>query len=282
VGRTQPTEAAAEGAREISAPARQEQNKPRGVTAFTQPANQGQVTTRQTTERGQKIIRTVSMTIVAKEFDGVRDSLDRLLRDVGGFVGGMQASDAGRGGRSLRATLRVPATRLEEVIRSLRTLGHVADESQSGQDVTEQVRDLEARLTNSRNTERRLTEVLKNRTGRVSDVLEVEREIARVREEIERMEAQRLSLERQVEYSTVTVQISEQRQATIDLGPTPVRTQLRNAFVEGLKNAYETLVAAVVWFLSVGPFVVLWTALLWWPARIVFRTVRGRTAQQRA
>ena len=238
------------------------------VTNAAEP--QGQVT-----GRTQKIIRTVSMTIVAKEFEGVRDAFDRLLRDVGGFVGGMQASDAGSG-RSLRATLRVPAARLEEVVRSLRTLGHVVDESQSGQDVTEQVRDLEARLTNNRNTEKRLTEVLNNRTGRVSDVLEVEREIARVREEIERMEAERLNLERQVEYSSVTVQISEQRQATIDLGPTPVRTQLRNAFIEGVKNAYETLVATVVWLLSVGPFVVLWAALLWWPIRITFRMVRAR------
>jgi uncharacterized small protein (DUF1192 family) len=162
----------------------------------------------------------------------------------------------------------------------LRTLGHVLDESQSGQDVTEQVRDLEARLTNSRNTEKRLTEVLNNRTGRVSDVLEVEREIARVREEIERMDAQRLNFERQVEYSTVTVQVTEQRQATLDLGPTPVRTQLRNAFVEGLKNAYETLVSALVWVLGVGPFVVLWSALLWWPTRIVLRTARARPIQR--
>jgi uncharacterized protein DUF4349 len=47
--------------------------------------------------------------------------------------------------------------------------------------------DIEARLANGRNTEKRLGEVLRNRTGKVSDVLEVEREIARVREEIERL-----------------------------------------------------------------------------------------------
>ena len=137
------------------------------------------------TNRTQKIIRTVSMTIIAKEFETVRETLDRLLRDVGGFVGTMQASDV-RNERSVSATLGVPASRLDETVRSLRTLGDVVNESQSGEDVTEQVRDIEARLKNSRNTEQRLTDVLRNRTGRVADILEVEREIARVREEIER------------------------------------------------------------------------------------------------
>ena len=221
--------------------------------------------------RTQKIIRTVSMNIVANNFETVRETIDGLLRSVGGFVGGMQASDVS-GGRSLRATLRVPAARLDETVRSLRSLGHVADESQSGEDVTEQVRDIEARLKNSRNTEQRLADVLRNRTGRVADILEVEREIARVREEIERMDAQRLNLERQVEYSTVTVQVTERRQATLDLGPMPIRTQLRNAFVDGVKEAYQTLIAALVWFLGVAPVLLLWTALLWWPARIVFRS----------
>ncbi len=152
-----------------------------------------------TTNRPQKIIRTVNMTIVANEFDTVREAIDRLLRDVGGFVGTVQASDVSSE-RSVRATLRVPVARLDETVRALRTLGRVVVEGQSGEDVTEQVRDIEARLKNSRNTEQRLTDVLRTRTGRVADILEVEREIARVREEIERMDAQRLNFERQVEY----------------------------------------------------------------------------------
>jgi hypothetical protein len=253
---------------------RLETNRPRARQATA--ATNGQQPATAAPSRAQKVIRTVNMTIVAREFDSVRGTLDRLLRDVGGFVSVMQASGSGSE-RSLQATLRVPAARLDETVRALRTLGRVIDERQSGEDVTEQVRDIDARLKNSRHTEQRLAEVLRNRTGRVSDILEVEREIARVREEIERMDGQRLNLERQVEYSTVTVQVSEQRQASLDLGPTPVRTQLRNAFVEGLTNAYETLVSALVWFLSFAPFVALWTVLLWWPARIVLRTARRRT-----
>jgi RNA polymerase sigma factor (sigma-70 family) len=125
-------------------------------------------------------------------------------------------------------------------------------------------------------TERRLTEVLKNRTGKVSDVLEVEREIARVREEIERLDAQRVNLERRVTYATITLQVTEQRQATLDMGPLPVRVQLRNALVDGLRQAYESGIDVVLWVLQVAPVLLLWTALLWWPARILLRAIRAR------
>jgi hypothetical protein len=228
--------------------------------------------------RTPKIIRTVTMHVVAKAFDDVRPALDRLLRDVNGFIGQMQASDAGASQRSLTATLRVPAARLDDTVRALRALGHVADESQSGDDVTEQVQDLEARLANSRNTERRLSDVLNNRTGRLTDILEVEREIARVRGEIERMEAERVNLERRVTYATVSIHVTEQRQATLGIGPQPVSTRLRNAFVDGLRDAVESAIDTVLLLLRVAPVLLFWAAVLWWPGRVLYRRVRSRTA----
>jgi uncharacterized small protein (DUF1192 family) len=222
-----------------------------------------------------RIIRTANLTLVARDFDTIRPAIDRILAETGGFVGEIQVSDA-RASRSLRATLRVPGARLAEALRSLGALGRVTDERQSAEDVTEQVVDLEARLANSRNTERRLTEVLKNRTGRVADVLEVEREIARVREEIERLDAQRLNLERRVAYATVTLHVREQRHATLDVGPLPVSGQLRNAFVDGLRGAYESAVGAALTVLERAPVLLLWIAVLWWPVRALSRTVRVR------
>lgn len=135
--------------------------------------------------------------------------------------------------------------------------------------------------TNGRNTERRLSEVLKNRTGNVRDVLEVEREIARVREEIERLDAQRSNLERRVAYATVTLQVTEQRQATLEIGPLPVRSRLRNALVDGVRQAYESAVEALLLALRVAPVLVVWIALLWWPARAFFKMRRPREAANR-
>ena len=149
-------------------------------------------------------------------------------------------------------------------------------EVQSGDDVTERVVDIEARLANGRNTEKRLGEVLRNRTGDVSDVLAVEREIARVREEIERLDGERTNLERRVAYATVTLEVTESRQATLDTGPVPLSTRLRNAAIDGLRTAFESASAALLWTLRAGPPLLLWLAILWWPVRWLLRVVEIR------
>ncbi len=225
---------------------------------------------------GTKIIRTVTITITTTDFDAVRAAIDRTLRDVSGFVGEIRSSSAQNAARSLHATLRVPAARLDDAVRSLRTLGSVTGEVQSGDDVTERVVDIEARLANGRNTEKRLGEVLRNRTGDVSDVLAVEREIARVREEIERLDGERTNLERRVAYATVTLEVTESRQATLDTGPVPLSTRLRNAAVDGLRTAFESASAALLWTLRAGPPLLLWLAILWWPVRWLLRVVEIR------
>jgi len=228
-----------------------------------------------------KIIRTASLSLIAKDFDAVRPAVERLLTELGGFVGQMQAS-GGTADRMLHATLRVPEARLDAAMRSLRTLGHVVNEAQSGDDVTEQVQDLETRIANGRNTEKRLNDILKNRTGDVSDVLQVEREIARVREEIERLDGLRANFERRVTYATITLQVTQQRQATLDLGPLPLSARLRNAIVDGFQQAYESGVEVVLWLLRVGPVVLLWTLVLWMPVRYGVRIARRLSRESQA
>ncbi len=143
---------------------------------------------------GPMILRTAQVTVVTQDLDKARAGMDKIVQKYSGYVGDLTASSPSDGPRKLTATLRVPAAQLDSALAELKTLGRVASESQSGQDVTAQYIDLEARLSNSRNTEQRLIELLRQRTGKLSDVLEVETELSRVREEIERMEGERRML----------------------------------------------------------------------------------------
>jgi hypothetical protein len=225
--------------------------------------------------RPPQVVRRASLALVVKDVEGARSAIDRIVHDVSGFVGEIQIA-SGRGDiPGVRATLRIPATRMDQALTALRSLGRVSDESQSGEDVTDQMIDLDARLTNGRNTEKRLTEVLKNRTGDLADVLAVEREVARVREEIEQLDAQRKTLEQRVSFATVTLTVTEERQAQLDPGGVPVHSQLRNAFVEGLQAAYESALSVAIGLLHVSPFLLLWTIVLWWPARRAYRAWRS-------
>jgi hypothetical protein len=109
----------------------------------------------------------------------------------------------------------------------------VTAEGVDGEDVTQESVDLDARLENARNSEKRLVAILTNRTGDLEGVLAVEREITRVRGEIESMEAQRKALDRRISYATLDLQLTEEKRAAVDLGPQPLSDRFVDQFVRG-------------------------------------------------
>jgi Domain of unknown function (DUF4349) len=167
--------------------------------------------------------------------------------------------------------LRVPAAQLDKVIGELRGLGQVVDESQAVDDVTEQLTDFEARIANGRNTEMRMKELLRTRTGKLSEVIEAEREVSRVREEIERLDAQRKNMSGRVLYATVTLIIEEEHESSLNLGPLPLSKRLRNAFVDGVRATFESVVSVGLFALNVGPFAIFWLFAIGLPIWFVWR-----------
>jgi anti-sigma factor RsiW len=231
---------------------------------------QGRVTAQQSASR-PSIARTARLRVRTTDFDAARPVVDRVVADTGGFVGRVDVTGTRGGARSLTATLHIPANRLDGALAALKAIGLVLDESQSGDDVTEQVVDIEARLSNARNTEKRLVDLLQKRTGDLADVLAAEREIARVREEIERLDGQGRNLARRVTYATLTLEVTEQRQAELDLGEQSVSALFREAFVTGITEAIDTALGLALLVARVGPVLLLWIALLAWPAWVIVR-----------
>ncbi len=78
--------------------------------------------------------------------------------------------------------------------------------------------DLLARLKNSRNTEVRLSEVLRQHNGPIKEILDVEKESARVRGEIEQLEAEQQTLEHRVHFATIDLKLAEEYQAQLSGG----------------------------------------------------------------
>ena len=237
------------------------------------PQRQQPAAAQTATVQGPLIVRTARLTIVAADFDAARAEVERVVQRTGGFVGQMVAHGASGASRRLEATLRVPTPRLDETIAALRRLGQVISEAQDGEDVTQQSVDLDTRLANARVSEKRLRDILAQRTGRLSDVLDVEREIARVRGEIEQMESERRMLDRRLTYATVTLSLSEDRKSEVSLGPVPVSRRLRNAFVEGWTNAIGSAVDAAIFAIRIAPTLLFWSLILLPIALLVRRRV---------
>jgi Flp pilus assembly pilin Flp len=228
---------------------------------------------------GPMVIRTAQLALITKDFDNARSALEAILKRHRGYVGELKVGGSTGSGRTLAATLRVPADQLDASLTDLKTLGRVESESQSGQDVTSQYVDLQARLANARNTEQRLTDLLRQRTGKLSDVLEVEQEVDRVRGEIEQMEAERKNMSNQVSFATLNATITEDYKAQLQVVPPSTSTRLSNAAVEGYKSMVDGMVGLALFLLENIPSLLFWLAIFFLPARLVWKKVRRSFAQ---
>ncbi len=217
------------------------------------------------------IARTVSLSIVVKDFDAARGSLDAILARHNGYTAELNVATPQGNARTIQASLRIPAAQLVAAVAELKALGRVENENQTGEEVTQQHADLVARLKNSRETEQRLQDVLRTRTGKVKDVLEVEEEIARVRGEIEQMEAEQQTLEHRVNFATIDLKLAEEYKAQLTKPAPSVATQLRNAAVDGFRSAFDSLLALVLFFAQAGPTLLLWLMVLSLPAWLLWR-----------
>ena len=222
------------------------------------------------------ILRTAQLTMVTPNLDKARADMDKILQRYGGYIGELTTSSPAEAARKLTATLRVPGNQLDAALADLKKLGRVESESQSGQDVTAQYVDLEARLSNSRKGEQRLLELLQQRTGKLSDVLEVETELSRVREQIERMEGERRLLSKQVQFATVNATVTEEFKAPARALPQSLGTQFHNAAVDGYQTVVDFVIGVALFLISDGPMLLLWAAVLFFPARYAWRKLRGR------
>lgn len=223
---------------------------------------------------GPMIARTAALTILVKDFAAARGSLDSVIAKHGGYSANLTVDTPESGQRHFQASLRIPATELAPALNDLRTLGRTLNESQAGEEVTQQHADLVARLQNSRETEQRLRAILEQRTGKIDDVLHVEEEIARVRGEIESMEAEQKGLEHRVAFASVDLQLVEEYKERFNASPVSTSGRLHNAFVEGIRNASGTVLGLILFLEEFGPAILIWTVLLGVPAYFALRRYR--------
>ena len=217
-----------------------------------------------------------SLSLEVKDIEAAKAKVVKVVEEDGGYIGEASSGESPGQARFADYTLRVPAENLSAVMDALRALGRVKQESLTSEEVTAQVVDLEARLRNARATEERLIAVLKEKTGKVRDILEVEREIAGTRESIERMEARREYLLQRVTLSTLTVTLVEEFKAQLQPAPAGTATRLRNAFVEGYENFAGTLLGLFFFFARHGLNLFFWSGLLWLSVRLARRAFQRR------
>ena len=183
------------------------------------------------------LIRTGMMSIEVDSVERAVRMAAEIAASVGGFVANTSVLTGDQARRSATIEIKVPSDRYEGSIGLFRTVGKVESVTSSSQDVSEEFVDVSARVANAKRLEERLVTVLATRTGKLEEILAVERELARVREEIERYQGRLRYLETRASMSSVTLQVFE---------PVPIVGQPgSNVIVEALRESWRNFVTVV-------------------------------------
>ena len=216
------------------------------------------------------IVRTGQASIEVDSLESSMAELRRIVQRVGGFVADASVQSGRNQLRSATLQLKVPSSRFDDLTQGLEPLGRLQFVNVAAEDVSEEFVDLTARVANGRRLEDRLVELLRTRTGKLQDVLTVERELARVREEIERMEGRMRFLKTSAQLSTLSVNLFE---------PAPIVASHPGQSVIGeeFKTAWRNFVGVLAGAIASLGFVVP-VVVLGWGTLVLAKRYRRRTA----
>lgn len=159
----------------------------------------------------RQIIYTATLQLVVRDFEKARKEVQELLAQFDGYVADSDIGSRSGSVRTGRWVVRIPVPQYQPFLDSLGDVGVPENLTQKAQDVTQEFIDLTARIVNQRHLEDRLAKLLEERSGDLKQAIEVERELARVRGEIETMQGRLRFLQNQTSLSTVTIVVREER-----------------------------------------------------------------------
>ncbi len=173
--------------------------------------------------------------------------------------------------------MRVPATQFQAALDQIHSAGNrVVAEKITGLDVTEEFIDLEARVRTQKALEAQFLEIMKQ-ARKVEDALEVQRQIAEVRTEIEKLEGRKRFLANRASLSTITVNL--QTPTAIAVNTSGFGRKVREAFADSIEIAIAIVLFLIQFVIVMIPIFILIILPLWLIARIVLRRVRKRQRQ---
>ncbi len=168
----------------------------------------------------RKLIQTAELHVKVKNYAAARTAIESDLADFGGFIADARVDHHDGQVSSATMTVRVPSANLADFLAGAAGRGDILHESLSSKDITAGYYDSKARLKNAQRLETRLLALLDDKGDSVTSLLEVERELARVRGQIEGIEGKLRLWDSQVALSTVELRIVTEQVYAVTQPPT--------------------------------------------------------------
>lgn len=219
-----------------------------------------------------QLIKRAQLSLVVDSVDKSLKSASQMIRTHQGDILDLQDNQIETVQRTAYLRIRVPQANLDALLESLGELGTVQQQGLSAEDVSTQLVDAQARLRNLRKSEESLLKIME-RSGEISHVLEVSRELSRVREQIEQIDARVQNLQTQVRYSTVDLTLAA-AVASQPIGR-PLGETIGATWQHATQSVGDLTVGLMqigLWLLAYSPYLLVITIA----GVLGYRTLRGR------
>lgn len=248
-----------------SSPAAPSSNVPSVAPAAGRAAEQSKAASSQPDTGAQAnwdryVIRQADLALVVEDVEGTMVEVQKLATAAGGYLA--QSNSRRDGARVLAdITIQVPASAFDKTVDDLKSLALSIDSAKiTSQDVTEEYVDNEANLTNLKAAEQSTLRLL-DKTTRIEDILTIQRELTRIRGDIEKIEGRQLYLKRRVDMSSIAIHLVPESVAATAAG----------------RSGWQPLqIAAVAWETSLNLLTQLASVLItlvivfWWLIPLFF------------
>lgn len=257
---------------------RDEALPPGAAPAPVSPGSDGSLGRMQQSATDRYLIRNANLTIEVKDPAASVQQVAQLTASKDGYMGDLYEQRDHLGRIQATVTLRIPAKEFEPVLLELEKLGTVFEKRVNSQDVTEEYVDTQAAIRNLKAAEVRLLDHL-SESKKLSDTLEVERELTRIRGQIEQHEGRLRYLSHRVDFSTITLTLREEARTAALTPPQKYSTgQEFSAAVRDLVAFLQGLWTTIIWF---AVWAVIWLPILllarWGWLRLLKSLRRPRT-----
>lgn len=206
----------------------------------------------------RKVIRNAELIVETLDFDTFISNMNAKLRQLGGYVqsNSVDSSDYSRGVlRTAVTVVRVPSDKLDEFLDDVNGAGNVIRRDETTEDVTDRYYDIDAHLTSLRTEYDSLIGLLDNAEN-LDDIIKIQDRITTVRYQIETCEAQLRSYDSRIDYSTVSLRISEVRQETV-VSEESFGEETSRRFRESLNEVGNGFKNFAKWFIGNLPHIVI-------------------------
>ena len=256
-----------------------------GSAEAAAPDGTAQLTEESAQTDSRKLIRTVDLYTETEQYDALLADLEAQITALGGYVeyryqyNGNQYDDPDFQRRSCNLTVRIPADRLDAFIGKVGEVSNIVNKEERVEDVTLRYVDMESHRNSLRVEQERLTELLA-RAETVEDLITIESRLSEVRYELESMESQLRTLQNQVSYSTVNMNVQEVKRLT-PVEEKGIWGRIRQGLSDNLYNLGRSLQNGFVGVIVSLPYIVCWLIALA-VLLLVLRAVRKLYRKHRA